>query len=291
MIEQTPQLDLNAYIAERCRVVDEALERFLPGSEPSFGGVADMMRYAMFPGGKRFRPVLAIATAEAMGYGADRVLPAACAFEMIHGFSLVHDDLPCMDDDDMRRGKPSCHKAFGEAEALLAGDGLCIDAFRVAAANARVPGVSPAAVIRVVEELADASGCIGMVGGQMLDIQFMRTREVPPEEVRRVHRAKTGALIRGSVRAGAILCDADEARLHALTEYAERLGLVFQITDDLLDFGEKEESVSYPAVFGVDESRRLAHEATREALEFLAPFPASAEPLRELARFLLRRDK
>ena len=291
MTEKTLVLDLDQYIAARCVLVDGALETFLPRAGQTLGGVGEMMRYSMFPGGKRFRPVLTIAAAEALGHGAERVLPAACAFEMIHGFSLVHDDLPCMDDDAIRRGKPSCHKAFGEAEALLAGDALCIDAFRVAAANASVLGVAPQAVLRVVEELAEASGCVGMVGGQMLDIQFMRTRDVAPDEVRRIHRAKTGALIRGAVRAGAILCDASEAQLRDLTEYAERLGLVFQITDDLLDHGEKEESVSYPVVFGVDESRRLAAEATREALERLESFPPSAEPLRELARFLLRREK
>ncbi|MBM3464023.1 MAG: polyprenyl synthetase family protein [Armatimonadetes bacterium] len=282
--------DLKAYIKARATLVDAALERFLPRGEDTLGGVGEMMRYAMFPGGKRFRPVLTVATAEALGFDAGRVMPTACAFEMIHGFSLVHDDLPCMDDDAERRGKPSCHVRFGEAEALLAGDALSLDAFRLVAANARVSDVRPDAVIRVVEELSEASGFPGMVGGQLLDIHGMRADSVSAEALVGIHRAKTGALIRGSVRAGAILCDATEPQLAALTGYAERLGLVFQITDDLLDYGEKEETASYPVVFGVEESRRLARVATEEGLDCLKGFPESAEPLRALARYLLSRE-
>lgn len=285
----TDRLDLKAYIAARAVEIDAALEQFLPAE--TLGDVGGMMRYAMFPGGKRFRPVVMVATAEALGHAAGRVMPAACAWEMVHAFSLVHDDLPCMDDDDMRRGKPTVHKQYGEAEALLAGDALVIDAFRVVALNARVPGVSAAAVLRVVEELAEASGYPGMVGGQMLDIHGMRSEKVSADEVSLIHRAKTGALIRGAVRAGAILCDADEARVADLTAYAERLGLVFQITDDLLDFAEKHEVASYPAVFGVEESKRLAEQATTEALGYVEQFGAPAEPLRELARYLLGRKQ
>jgi geranylgeranyl diphosphate synthase type II len=282
-------LDLKAYIAERAEQINGALERFLPAA--SLGGVDDMMRYAMFPGGKRFRPVVCVAAAEALGYDASRVMPSACAWEMVHGFSLVHDDLPCMDDDDMRRGKPTVHRRYGEAEALLAGDALVIEAFRLVALNGRVPGVRPEAVLAVVEELSACSGHDGMVGGQMLDIQGMRQARIDADQVAAIHRAKTGALIRGAVRAGALLCDADEASLSALTGYAERLGLVFQITDDLLDWGEKQEVASYPAVFGVEESKRLAAQATEEALDFLSRFGEGAEPLRELARYLLRRQE
>jgi geranylgeranyl diphosphate synthase type II len=285
----TQQFDLKAYMAERARRVESALEKLLPLGE-NLGGVVDMMRYGALGAGKRFRPVVCIAAAEALGFDGDRVMPSACAFEATHAFSLVHDDLPCMDNDKLRRGKPTCWVQYGEAEALLAGDGLMIDAFRMVALNAQVPGVNPAAVLAVVTELAQAAGHPGMVGGQMLDIQGMREKNITPERVREIHRTKTGALIRGAVRAGALLCDATPAQLESLTAYAERLGLVFQITDDLLDFAEKEESVSYPSVFGVDESRRLARQATDEALAHLKNFPASAEPLRELARFLLTRE-
>lgn len=282
-------LDLKAYIAAHAAEIDAALVKFLPGK--TLGGVGDMMEYAMFPGGKRFRPVLAMAAAEALGAPASRVMPAACAWELMHAFSLVHDDLPCMDDDDFRRGKPTVHKKYGEAEALLAGDALVIDAFRVASLNGKVAGVRPEAVLAVIEELALCAGYDGMVGGQVLDIQAMRCESITADEVVAIHRAKTGALIRGAVRAGAMLCDASPEALADLTAYAENLGLVFQITDDLLDWGEKTESASYPAVFGVERSRELAEQATREALTHLERFGPPAEPLRELARYLLRRKE
>ena len=166
---------------------------------------------------------------------------------------------------------------------------MIIDAFRLVAENGRIPGISAEQVVEVIDELAEASGWRGMVGGQMLDIMGMRQSSVPAEQVVLIHRAKTGALIRGSVRAGAMLAGATPEQLSALTAYAERLGLVFQITDDLLDFGEKDESVSYPAVYGVDEARRLAEVATAEALAYLEPFGVAAEPLRALASYLLVR--
>lgn len=281
--------DLKAYVSSRADLVNAALEQFLP--RQMLGGLAEMMRYAMFPGGKRFRPVLTLATAEALGHPPSRVLPAACAWELVHGFSLVHDDLPCMDNDDVRRGKPTCHKQYGEAEALLAGDALVIDAFRLVAFNSSLPDVAAAAVLRVVEELAEAAGHAGMVGGQMLDIHGMQREAIGGDEVRDIHRAKTGALIRGAVRAGAILCNATEAQLSDLTTYSEQLGLVFQITDDLLDYEEKYEIASYPAVFGVEESKRLAAQATQEALSHIEYFGSPAEPLRELARYLLQRNE
>lgn len=282
-------LDLKAYIASRAVEIDAALSTFIP--RQTLADVGEMMSYACFPGGKRFRPVLTVATAEALGYTAGRVMPAACAWEMMHAFSLVHDDLPCMDDDDFRRGKPTVHKQYGEAEALLAGDALVIDAFRVAALNARVPGVRPEAVLAVVDELSLCAGFDGMVGGQVLDIRAMRRASIGADEVVAIHRAKTGALIRGAVRAGALLCDAAPDALADLTAYAENLGLVFQITDDLLDWGEKTESASYPAVFGVEVSRQKAETATRDALAHLERFGPPAEPLRELARYLLLRKE
>lgn len=289
MMTDNGVLDLKAYIKARAAEIDAALVTFLP--RQTLAGVGDMMKYAMFPGGKRFRPVLAVAAAEALGETSSRVMPAACAWELMHAFSLVHDDLPCMDDDDMRRGKPTVHVQYGEAEALLAGDALVIDAFRVASLNGRVPGVRAEAVLAVIEELALCAGYDGMVGGQVLDIQAMRRDTVTADEVVAIHRAKTGALIRGAVRAGAMLSDARPDELADLTAYAENLGLVFQITDDLLDWGEEKESASYPAVFGVERSRELAEQATAEAVARLERFGPAAEPLRELARYLLRRQE
>lgn len=280
--------DLRSYMADRAREVDRALNRFLPEKGPYLGVIGKAMRYALFPGGKRFRPILCLAAAEALGADRRVAMPAACALEMIHCFSLVHDDLPCMDDDSVRRGRPTCHRAFGEDVALLAGDGLVIWAFRTAAACASRAG--PRAALRVVEELAEASGHPGMVGGQILDMEGQR-RGADAERLLAIHRAKTGALIRGAARCGAILGGADREQLEALTAYGERVGLVFQITDDILDAEEDPDPVSFPALFGMEASRRMAAEATAEAVERLAPFGERAEPLRCLARFLLDRRR
>ncbi|HXE73206.1 MAG TPA: farnesyl diphosphate synthase [Candidatus Nitrosotenuis sp.] len=277
--------DLAAYMRDRARQVDEALERFLPAQGPYLGNIGEVMRYGLFPGGKRFRPVLTLASCEALGGRSEVALPAACAFEMIHCFSLIHDDLPCMDNDDFRRGKPTAHRQYGEAAALLAGDGLSIWAFHVAS---RCPA-PPADVLRVVRELAEAAGHPGMVGGQVLDMDA-QARGVDGPGLLAVHRAKTGALIRGAVRCGAILGGAGEAQLEALTGYGERVGLVFQITDDILDAGSDPDPVSFPALFGMEESRRMAREATMEALDLLSGLGEPALPLRSLALYLLDRE-
>ncbi len=281
--------DLSAYIAERARLVDRALEAYFPQDTPYLGGLGEMMRYALFPGGKRFRPILVIAAAECLGADAERVMPAACAVECIHAFSLVHDDLPCMDNDVERRGKPTVHVAYGEAEALLAGDALSIYAFKMMAHNARTHGVDAGAALQVIEELADASGYPGMVGGQVVDIRLMRETKVTPDALLEVHRHKTGALSRGAVRAGAVLAGATPDQLASLTHYGECVGLVFQITDDLIDAETKVESVSFPAVFGKDRSKQMAQEATLEALAALSRFDTKADPLRQLAVSLMER--
>jgi geranylgeranyl diphosphate synthase, type II len=246
-----------------------------------------VMRYCMFSGGKRFRPILAFGAAEALGKPGRIAMGAALAYEMIHCFSLAHDDLPCMDDDDERRGKPTTHKVYGEASALLAGDGLSIWAFHEIA---QLPEGVPAEVgLRLVQDLARASGHPGMVGGQVIDMEA-RSEAVTIQFLESVHRAKTGALICGAVRAGAMLAGADEAQLAALTRYGELVGLVFQMTDDILDAEEDPEEVSYPALLGMEETRRLVREATDQALEALAGFGPDAEPLRALALFLVSRE-
>lgn len=284
MTTSTTGFDLIAYMKARAQEVDLALDEFLPQRGSYMGKIGEAMRYSLFPGGKRFRPVLCLAAAEALGAERKVAMPAACAFEMIHCFSLVHDDLPCMDDDDVRRGKPSCHKAYGEAMALLAGDGLNTWAFHVASQSP-----APAeANLRVVRELAEATGHPGMIGGQVIDLDGQHG-SVDGPQLLAIHRAKTGALIRGAVRCGAILGGADEARLEALTGYGERVGLVFQITDDILDAADDPEPVSFPALFGLEESHRMAREATMEAVALLEPFGARAEPLASLALYLLDR--
>lgn len=276
--------DLVAYMKARADETDSALDAYLPEKAAYMGRIGEAMRYSLFPGGKRFRPVLCLAAAEALGAEREVAMPAACAFEMIHCFSLVHDDLPCMDDDDIRRGKPSSHKAFGEALALLAGDGLNTWAFHVATQGK----ASAEANLRVVRELAEATGHPGMIGGQVIDLEGQHG-SVDQDQLRAIHRAKTGALIRGAVRCGAILGGANEEQLAALTGYGERVGLVFQITDDILDAAEDPEPVSFPALFGLEESHRMAREATLEAVALLEPFGQRAEPLRALALYLLDR--
>ncbi|MBI3927443.1 MAG: polyprenyl synthetase family protein [Armatimonadetes bacterium] len=277
---------LKAYMKERAGEIDRALDRILSQDRPYLGNIGETMRYCVFPGGKRFRPVLTMAACEAVGSPRQRAVPAACAFEMIHCFSLAHDDLPCMDDDEVRRDKPTCHIAHGEDAALLAGDGLAVWAFYVAASTPE--GVSAEAALEVVRELALASGHPGMIGGQVLDLEGQRGG-VDADGLRAIHEAKTGALIRGAVRCGAIAGGATPAQLEALTGYAERVGLVFQITDDILDAEEDPERVSFPAVYGMEESRRLAAEAVAEALGLLRCFGPEALPLRSLASYLLNR--
>lgn len=278
---------LKTWWNERTAWVEEAMERSLPADGQYLGNVGEVMRYCMFSGGKRFRPILAFGAAEALGKPGRIAMGAALAYEMIHCFSLAHDDLPCMDDDDERRGKPTTHKVYGEASALLAGDGLSIWAFHEIA---QLPEGVPAEVgLRLVQDLARASGHPGMVGGQVIDMEA-RSEAVTIQFLESVHRAKTGALICGAVRAGAMLAGADEAQLAALTRYGELVGLVFQMTDDILDAEEDPEEVSYPALLGMEETRRLVREATDQALEALAGFGPDAEPLRALALFLVSRE-
>jgi geranylgeranyl diphosphate synthase type II len=252
------------------------------------------IRYSLLGGGKRLRPALALGAAEIIA-GDDAVaLPAACALEMIHTYSLIHDDLPAMDDDDLRRGRPTLHKAYDEATAILAGDALLTMAFDVAAESGSTI---------VIQEIARAAGVAGMVGGQFLDLEAEGQSAVL-ERLQQIHAAKTGALIRASVRCGALLAGADAAALEALTRYAEHIGLAFQIADDILDVTGDEATIgkpvgsdvanaksTYPALLGLDESRRRALEAMHLALDDLAPFGPEADHFRALARYIVERDK
>lgn len=279
--------DLKTYIQTTANRVDAALETFLPAGAEYLGNMGESMRYSVFPGGKRFRPFICLASCQALGKEPDLAMAAACAFELIHCFSLVHDDLPCMDNDDERRGRPTNHKVFGEAGALLAGDALSIFAFDVIT---RVSESVPAAtVIQLTRELAWASGHPGMVGGQVIDLFGQKNGRVDAAMLTKIHTCKTGALIRGAARCGALVAGANADQLRRITEYAERVGLVFQITDDILDAATDPEPVSFPAIFGMEESKKMAADAVREALDFIAPFGADAEPLRALAVYLLDR--
>jgi geranylgeranyl diphosphate synthase type II len=252
------------------------------------------MAYSLFAGGKRLRPGLALGACELLCGDDTPALPAACAIEMIHTYSLIHDDLPAMDDDDLRRGMPTCHVKFGEAMAILAGDTLMTMAFDVLADTGRTD---------VIREIARASGVNGMAGGQILDLEA-EENPVDLAGLQAIHRAKTGALIRCSVRSGGMLGGADAAQLDALTRYGEAIGLAFQIADDVLDIvgneadigkpvgsDAKQHKVTYPVLVGIDESRRLATEAMDEAIAALDLFGGGADTLRDLARYIVVRDK
>lgn len=289
--------DLGAYMKERADAVDAALERVLPAETLRPETLHKAMRYSVFAGGKRLRPVLVIAGAEAVGGTASQVMPTACAMELIHTYSLVHDDLPAMDNDDFRRGAPTNHKVFGEAMAILAGDALLTLAFRLVADNA---GESRA-LRDVVLDIADAAGHGGMVAGQVADLEA-EGRRVGAEVVDYIHAHKTGALIRTSLRVGAMLCGADAAQVRALSVAGADLGLAFQIVDDILDVVASSEELgktagkdqiqqkaTYPAIHGIEASRARAAFLIRDAEEALRALGPRAEPIRALGRFILER--
>ena len=294
-------MDLKAYLEERRSLVNRALAAYLPAVRGPAFRVVQAMHYSLFAGGKRLRPILCLAAAEAVGGGPEEVLPLACALEMIHTYSLIHDDLPSMDDDDLRRGQPTCHKQFDEATAILAGDGLLTEAFyTLAAAAPRFQG-REAMLLEVQELLSEAAGYRGMVGGQMLDL-MAEGRRITLKELEIVHRLKTGALLIAATRAGALAGGGSRPQVAALTAYGERFGLAFQITDDLLDvegeaaemgkapgMDEKRQKATYPALLGLETSRQWAGHLVQEALAELELFKERAAPLRELARYLLVR--
>ncbi|MDW7712045.1 MAG: polyprenyl synthetase family protein [Deferrisomatales bacterium] len=293
--------DLAAFL-DRCRVAVEAhLEQALPGPETFPRPLFEAMRYSLFAGGKRVRPAFCIGAAEAVGGEARAAVPFAAALEMIHTYSLIHDDLPAMDDDDLRRGVPTNHVVYGEGVAILAGDGLLTDAFAVLAHPDVVRDHPPERIARVVWEVARAAGSPGMVGGQVLDLVSEGTVvDLPVLEF--LHTHKTGALIRASTLVGALAGGGGEAEVSALTRFAERIGLAFQIADDVLDVEGATETLgkpvgsdqglakaTYPALLGLAESKRRAWELMDEGLAYLEPLGAAAEALRALGRFVVER--
>ena len=294
------QLPLKAYLESRREIVDMALDRVLPGEDAAPSTVHRAMRYSVLAGGKRLRPILVVASAEAVGGSAEQVMDTACALELIHTYSLIHDDLPAMDDDDYRRGRLTSHKVFGDAIAILAGDALLTLAFHLIAANA-ARGADPKVVCQVVAEVAEAAGTSGMVGGQVVDIES-EGKAITADTLDYIHTRKTAALIRVSMRAGAMLAGARPAALARIGDAGQRLGLVFQIVDDILDVegtlaelgktagsDERKKKVTYPAYHGIEASKRRARELIVEAKAALEPLGPAAEPLRALADYILER--
>jgi geranylgeranyl diphosphate synthase, type II len=292
--------DLEAYLKDKRVLVDAALERFLPGEDVQPPTVHRAMRYSVQAGGKRLRPILVIAGAEAVGAPPATVMPTACALEMIHTYSLIHDDLPAMDDDDYRRGRLTNHKVFGDAVAILAGDALLTLAFKLVADNAALVS-DPRVVCDVVAAIAEASGTFGMVGGQVVDIES-EGKAITPETLEYIHRHKTAALLRGSLWVGARLGGADAAALAAIDDAGQSLGLAFQIVDDILDVegslealgktagsDARKQKATYPALHGLEVSRREARRLIEEAKSRLAVFGDRATPIRALADFVVER--
>jgi geranylgeranyl diphosphate synthase type II len=295
-------MDLKKYLKERCRLVDEALEQFLPPADELPDSLHKSMRYSVFAGGKRVRPILLLAACEAVGGEIGPAMPAACAMEMIHTYSLIHDDLPAMDNDDFRRGNPTNHKVFGEAIAILAGDALLTEAFILLSDPGHWGKTGSTRLLPVIHEIARSAGSHGMVGGQVVDMESEGKRDVDLAIVQYIHTHKTGALLKASVKAGALLGGADDAGLAAMTRYGEAVGLAFQIADDILDIegtteqlgkdagsDEARGKATYPAVMGIAEAKRRAGELVGMALDALSGFDEKADPLREIARYIVYR--
>jgi len=301
VIQTLPTLDLESYLAARTAAIDRALDGYLKRCAERSGNIWKAMRYGLFPGGKRIRPILLLAAGELFGAKRKALMPFACAVELIHGYSLIHDDLPALDNDDLRRGEPTNHKVFGEGMALLAGDGLLTEAFHVLSGAEVLTAVPAALVLKLMHELSYAVGVAGLVGGQAFDLEAEK-RTVDIGMVEYIHVRKTGALIRTSIRLGAQVADASAADLKRVTRFGDCLGLAFQIADDILDIlgetapGERAESghsewnkATYPSVVGIARAQRRLKELFDQCLSELAPFGKAAEPLRAIAAHITAR--
>ena len=279
--------------------MDRELERLLPLEDAFPSSIHRAMRYSVFAGGKRLRPALCIETGRMLGGNENVLVTNGSALELIHTYSLIHDDLPALDNDDLRRGKPTCHRAFGEATAILAGDALLTLAFEILTE----PGVIPAASqLRLVHELAHAIGTRdGMVAGQVVDMETTN-QKVDPHTLQFIHSAKTGAFLCAAVRCGAIIANASEADLERLTIYGSKIGLAFQVADDLLDVlsssaalgktagkDDYQGKATYPALYGIEESKRIASRLVQEACESLEPYGERGRRLKEIAHFFIER--
>lgn len=290
---------LSSYLRDTQRAVDAALKIYLPSPATKPATIHRAMRYSVFAGGKRLRPILAIAAAEACGGLRDNALPAAAAVELIHTYSLIHDDLPAMDNDDFRRGKPTSHKVYGEGIAILAGDALLTLAFEVIAT---APATSRYSIADHISTLAQAAGSRQLIAGQVADLEA-EGKKITLPQLQFIHRSKTAALLKASIRLGAYSANATDRQLEALTSFAENLGLAFQVIDDILDVTQTSDKLgksagkdltaqkaTYPAILGLDKSRKEAHRLTQASLEALLPFGKKADRLRTLAEHLLQRD-
>ena len=295
-------MEISRYLEDKRREVDHFLNQVIPAENLEPTTLHEAMRYSVFAGGKRIRPILALAAAEAFGEPPKAALAVASSLELIHTYSLIHDDLPAMDNDDYRRGKLTNHKVYGEAMAILSGDALLTLAFELCSRADLLQGLHPAQQVHIIYELAVGSGHLGMVGGQVLDIQAER-KDIDLDALQTIHVHKTGKLIRAAVRMGALTSSADADQLQHLTGYAEDIGLAFQIADDVLNVTGTREQLgknamtdaqrgkkTYPTFYGVEGARRVADQCVERAIGRLAGFDANADPLRELATYITARQ-
>ena len=292
-------MDIKEYLAESKKLVDERLEKLLPDESEEPTTIHKAMRYSVFAGGKRVRPILVLASGESLAGKRDILLHLGAAIELMHTYSLIHDDLPALDNDDLRRGVPTCHKVFGEAMAILAGDALMTRCYQILA---ELPQLPDSTRMGIISEIAAATGTIkGMIGGQVVDLES-EGKDVSSKVLEYIHYSKTGALLRACVRCAAVAAGANERQLKVLTEFGGKIGLVFQIVDDILDVtsssevlgktagkDEKVKKATYPALYGVDASRQKAHALVASALEDLKDFNENADVLRSLAQFVVDR--
>lgn len=291
-------MDLKAYLNDRRQLVNVFIDNYFDSIiKPD--QLKDSVTYSLSAGGKRIRPILCIASYEACGGRAEDIVPYASAIEFIHTYSLIHDDLPSMDNDDLRRGKPTNHKVFGEGMAILAGDGLLTEAFCLLSSNPS--NFDSKLVLEVINEIATSAGIKGMVGGQAADLIY-ETKEPNSETLCFIHTHKTASLIRASIKVGGILAGCGDERLNSLSNYGEKIGLAFQIIDDILDVegeteiigkpkgsDEKKKKMTYPKLYGLDKSRQMASELIEKAIDALSLFDEKAAPLRGIARYLIDR--
>ncbi len=289
-------------LEKRKHYIDTCLQKYLTSSDAYPPIIHEAMHYAIFNGGKRLRPIMVLEGTKLAGGSQESAVPIACALEMIHSYSLVHDDLPAMDDDELRRGKPTCHIVFGEANAILTGDALLTGAFAVMTESAGIAGVKPDNLIRVIREIAEAAGSQGMIGGQVIDLQS-EGQDIDYDTLKTLHSLKTGKLFQAALRSGAILSNMNRQGLQSIDKYARSFGLAFQITDDILDVNGNEAVIgkpagsdaknaktTYPGLFGLEKSRQLAEDCVKACIDSLQDFGPEADFLRQLAYFTLERQ-
>jgi geranylgeranyl diphosphate synthase, type II len=292
-------MDIKSYLAESKKLVDACLDKLLPLEQDAPSTIHKAMRYSVFAGGKRVRPILILASGESMGGDREALLHLGAAVEMMHTYSLIHDDLPALDNDDLRRGSPTCHKVFGEAIAILAGDSLMTRCYQILA---ELPGIPDPTRIRIISEIAAATGTVdGMIGGQVVDLES-EGKPISLDILEYIHKSKTGALLTACVRCGALAAQANPEELQSLSEFGRKVGLVFQIVDDILDItstsetlgktagkDEKVKKATYPALFGIEASRKMAVDLASSALNDILNFGEPANALRDLAQFIVSR--